>query len=96
MRKLAFAFALLAAPAAAHEFDELNVASVGVSGGSVVVQVNDTVAGQSIVCAVYDSEGNLIASDRWSTDNLATRVFIMTPDDNTAARADSARCVFND
>ncbi len=93
MLRLVAALVAFAAPCAAHDFTELKIASfVRSSEDYVEVNLQDTVAGRNIICAIYDEAGTLLTSEDTYTDNLATRVLIRWDGEAPAA----ARCVFND
>ncbi len=93
MLRLAVGLAALALPAQAHEFQTLDIAAFErTSSNFMSVRLQDTVLGHRIVCAIYDSDGKLLASSDWRTDNLATEVLIEYAGDDAA----TARCVFNE
>lgn len=71
---LSFSF-LLGSMAHAHEFDSLEVANWSVVRSFVQINIDNTVKGESLVCALYADE-DLITSDTQYTDTLATRVLV--------------------
>ena len=64
----------LAVPVSAEEYTDLNVSNFVIGETMVTIHLPDTVADQPIICAVYDSAGQLIASRRSYTNSLATTV----------------------
>lgn len=92
MKKLAFAVCLLASPATAHDFHNLEVAGIrSVPGGVYFIDVNDTTTEMEIVCAIYDEDGKLLASTTWFGNNLASAVMI-----TSEVEPASARCVLDE
>ena len=76
----------------AHDMTELTVSSiVDNERGYVTVNVPDTQKDVPIVCAIYDADGGLLASDTWITDNLATQVVLR----HKGVAVANAKCVLN-
>ena len=70
---------------------ELKVSNVVRSSNDyVAVTVMNTVKDQQIVCVLYNSAGDAVASDTQYTDNLATKVLI-----HYEGNFSSARCAEN-
>ena len=97
MKTIAVVGAVLAAApsnANAHDFNELQIDRFGRLGNGPFLEIilSNTVKGRSIVCAVFNGAGDVLATDTWITDNLATKVFINYEGRDVA----TTRCVFND
>ena len=90
----ALAVALLTTPVQAHDMHELKVSRVQARNPFIFVHINNTVKGQSITCAVYDKNGDLLTSTPYVTRNLATKVIVSFRGGDANA-AKSARCVKN-
>lgn len=87
-------FALLTSgAAAAHDFEDVEVTRVTYDGQFIVIFLDDTVNGVRLSCAVYDADDVLIDARTLTTNNLATRVTIITTQRFTAPV--TARCVLN-
>lgn len=86
------ALAASVAGASAHEYDDFEIANFSIEGQYLVIRLQDTVKGTSIVCAGYDDDGDLVASGTWITDALATEALVQG--ENMSAVV-SVRCVPN-
>lgn len=78
--------------ARSHEFEALKISRTGRIGDGPYIEIllQDTTAGRGVVCALYLG-GELVQSDTWITDNLATKVLI-----NYEGSMDAVQCVYND
>lgn len=86
------ALLVLAAPATAHEFDDVTIADWQIRDGRFEVHLSDTQVGEFVVCAGYDSAGDLVTSNIGVTANLATKVRVPMGDGIVTA----FRCVLNE
>ena len=93
MRKFAYAlFVSIASPVLAHEFTDITVTGFREMGPITVIDMQDTAKGHEVICALYDVNGELLASTPAYTDNLASTA----PIPGTFPEAVEARCVLND
>lgn len=81
-------------PAWSHEYSDFKIGKshTALDGRMFVVNLQDTVSGHSVVCALYDEEGVLLTSESTRTDNLATQVRFLDGFEGAA----SIRCVLDE
>lgn len=91
MLKRSVAIICLATPLTAHEFTSVETAGFREVGHITVIEMQNTVAGERVVCALYDNNGEMLASTSTYTDNLATQA-VITGNFETATEA---RCVLS-
>ena len=78
MRTLIAALLTIPLSAMAHDFDTLQIAKFSRIGDGPYLEIliNDTASGERFVCAVYNADGELVASEKGYTDALATKILI--------------------
>lgn len=83
--------ALIGGAAQGQETQQLTVSAYNQIGDYLELIIKDTVAGQEINCVLFDSSGNPVKAQNWTTDNLATAVLVDTANITFA----SVACVYN-